>query len=103
MQSVHLLTGVCDPHPFDFHLPNGGMGTEEIHIQEQTPVVGDFVVWYERVCTSNTPYTSETSVTCLGGQRRSWHAGITHFWQGEGQTSLCIPTRCGWTVATSFH
>lgn len=84
--------------------PYGGLTTMEIRIQEPIPVLGDYVTWYDRVCTNGiVPQTDLTPAQCAGGQVRDWHTGLTHKWSAEAQQAECIPLYCKWTMATVFY
>lgn len=86
-----------------FVFPLGGVMTQEIRIQERTPIIGDYITWYDRVCTNTFPQSDSTRATCAGGSLRDWHAGTSHKWIAEAQQTACVPTLCQWTMATVFY
>lgn len=81
-----------------FWFPITMSGTEEVNIQESTVFVGDYVTWYDRVCTQPFLTTTAASVICVGGQLRDWHTTEFQKIRMDGQSSLCLPEFCGWKI-----
>lgn len=86
------------PHTHvSFVFPVGGMGGEEVNIQETVfRATSDYVTWYDRTCQSPTPYI--TGATCIGGSVRSWHEYEYQKIRLEGGFTVCIPGLCEWAV-----
>lgn len=61
--------------------------------QERTPVVGDYVTFYDRTCASPAPIVLSSQVQCFGGSIRSWHSYEYHKFYGEHQ----------WTCGSALH
>lgn len=102
IRSWNVPSGASHVHN-TFFFPLGFVGDLSINIKEPIPIVGDYVTYYYRQCTTLVPYNGVTGATCGGGQVRDWHSGMTHRWTGAGDAKVCEPLFCTWMVATTWY
>lgn len=87
----------------EFILPFLGMGSSHMNLKERTPVVGDYVTYYDRTCASVAPATGDSSYQCFGGYIRSWHYNEYHTFFGEHSWTCLSALHCSATVRATYY